>query len=135
MVLFSALSHFDMEGVFVKDWQNSLEDCEALGGSDQYFRSGSTCLNLTSAVYEAVNSHDLSWLLNLVDFVYLNNPEEEFISLFVSRDKPGKSLFKVLFTDGNDNILYEEHVNLPLFKYDLVRFFIENEVICFPKER
>jgi hypothetical protein len=103
-----------------------------IGGGDQYnLNFGHTC---TEGVYDLCTDFECFWLLDaIISHQFSEKVKREPFQVWKLQRLEDYE-FKLTATDGNDNIIAEQHIEFSDFKADEVTLWNVNQVILLPNE-
>lgn len=93
-------------------------------GTISYHRHSKNLLLTDGALYLAENA-ECFWLFDIVDSVlsFGSIRNESFLNVRFLRDDKGEA--DVLIDDGNDNVLYKQHIEFSDFPFNDYSFFVQ----------
>ena len=111
-----------------------LKQLEQFTGTEHYYNNGMNKKILyTDGVKFLAEKCGAYWLIDEIinHLIFKNLIINEFIT--VDLIKTGKSA-KLIFDDGNGNVLYKKNISFTDFPLEKIRLFYSNNVILLPSE-
>lgn len=114
--------------------QNIQKDLDHFTGSEQFYRDPLSKSIYTEGISYVAKNCQAYWLLDLVfSSVRFKMPNEEFISIKLKVDTEN-SKGKIIFDDGNNNVLYEQEIPYTDFPLEELKMFYCNNTLMLTSE-